>query len=119
MAVAVPDPVQLEFVCEAMVIPNVGWVIVAVANPWHPFLSVAVMVYVPALKPEAVRFVPPLGAQSYVLGAVPPVAAFAVALPAELQFAPVVEAMVIVSMGCVIVTDAVAVHPLLSVTVIV
>ena len=63
LAVALPDPLQLVFVCDAIVTFRVGWVMVAVANPWQPFLSVAVMVYIPALRLEAVRLVPPLGDQ--------------------------------------------------------
>ncbi len=63
LAVALPDALQLAFTCEAIVMLKVGWVMVTVANPWHPFLSVAVIVYVPSLRPVAVRFVPPLGVQ--------------------------------------------------------
>jgi hypothetical protein len=69
-----------------------------------------------------VRLVPPLGVQLYVYGEVPPVAALAVALPVPpLQSIFVCEAIVIAIAvrGWVIVTGAVAVHPLLSVAVIV
>ena len=46
----------------------------------HPLESVTVHVYVPTGNPVAVALVPPLGAQLYVYGPVPPVA-FTVALP--------------------------------------
>ena len=66
LAVALPllFPLQSRSVCDAIVIDKaVGWVIVAEAVAIHPLLSVAVIVYVPALSLEALSLVPPLGVQ--------------------------------------------------------
>ena len=45
---------------------RVGWLIVTEAVAVHPLLSVTVIVYVPKLRLEAVRFVPPEGDHEYV-----------------------------------------------------
>ena len=44
----------------------VGWVIVKLRVAVHPFASVTVTVYAPALKPVAVAPVPPAGDHEYV-----------------------------------------------------
>jgi hypothetical protein len=85
----------------------------------QPFLSVTVTVYVPAVRLVAVALVPPLGAHEYVYGTVPP-PAVTVAPPVAppLHLTLVVELIEAVrTVGCVIVTAAVAVQPFLSVTV--
>ena len=96
-----------------------GSVITTEVTEVQPFASVAVTLYVPAAKPVAVAEVWPLF-HKYVMVPVPPVPA-AVAAP----FAPpkqetLVEALIVTETalaGCVIVTVAVSVQPLASVTV--
>jgi hypothetical protein len=44
-----------------LAVSNGGCVIVTVAVAVHPLASVTVAVYVPALKPVPVAFVPPVG----------------------------------------------------------
>ena len=85
----------------------------------QPFASVAVTLYVPAVKPVAVAEVWPLF-HRYVMVPVPPVPA-AVAVPSEAPMQETfVHALIVTATalaGCVIVTVAVSVQPLASVTV--
>jgi len=124
-AVALPDPaLQLILVTDVMLIPNAdtGWVIVALVVAVHPLLSLTVTVYVPATRPVAVTvFWLPASLQLYVYGEVPPVAVPAVAEPMPpLHNTFISEAKLIPRIpGWVIVAAAVAVHPLLSLAVIV
>src|SRR5688572_30292071 len=89
-----------------------------VAVAVHPLASVTVTVYVPAVRPVALALVPPEGAQLYEYAGVPP-PAVAVALPVfpPKQRTGVMVAETVSNVGCVIVTVAVLVHPLASVTV--
>ena len=93
---------------------------VTVAVCIQPLASVTVTVYVPALSPVAVGVVcTGVVFHEYVYGAVPPVA-FTVAVP---LFPPLHNTFVepattaLSTGGCVILTDAVPVQPLESVTV--
>ena len=118
-AVPVFPPLHKILVDAEMVAVNKGGcVIVTVAVAEHPVASFTVTVYVPALRPVPIAFVPPVGAHDYVYGAVPPVA-LAVAVPVEppLHSTPVLPVILAVTAeGCVTVTVAVSVHPLWSVT---
>ena len=59
-------PLQRMLVCDAIVTPSAeaGWVIATEAEAVHPWLSVTVMVYVLAVRLEAVNPFPPLGVQA-------------------------------------------------------
>jgi len=122
-AVAVPllPPLQATFVDEGIVTVTIaGCVIVTCAVAVHPLASVAVTVYVPAINPVAVAVVcTGVVFQESVFAPVPPPAdAVAVPLLPPLQATFVDEGIVTVTIaGCVIVTCAVAVHPLASVAV--
>src|SRR5271155_5252518 len=101
-----------------MLIPraDAGWVIVATAMAGHPLLSVAVIVYVPALS-VALRLLPPPPLQEYVYGETPPVAVLAVTVPVSpLHNTLVTEEIPIPTevAGWLMLPEAVAVHPLLS-----
>ena len=64
VAVALPLLLPQEAgIVEVLTVNTAGWVIVAEAVFVQLFASVTVTVYVPALKPVAVAFVPPLGVQ--------------------------------------------------------
>ena len=65
LAVAEPEaaPLQLAGVGVPVAERTAGATMVAIVVFVHPFASVTVHVYVPALKPEAVAFDPPLGLQ--------------------------------------------------------
>ena len=96
-----------------------GSVITTEVTEIQPFASVAVTLYVPAAKPVAVAEVWPLF-HRYVIVPVPPVPA-AVAVPSEApKQETFVDALIVTATalaGCVIVTVAVSVQPLASVTV--
>jgi hypothetical protein len=63
--VPVLPPLQFTFwVVVAVTVNAPVCVMVIEAEPVHPFLSVALMVYVPALRPVAARLVPPVGLQA-------------------------------------------------------
>ena len=84
----------------------------------HPFASVTVTEYVPAVRFDKSSVVAPFD-QRYVYAVVPPDTdklAAPVELPKQRTFVPDIEA-VSAAAGCVIVTLAVVVHPLASVIV--
>jgi hypothetical protein len=84
----------------------------------HPFASVMVHVYVPAVNPLAVAPVPPDGAQEYVYpGVAPDATTDAVPVFPPLQRTGVVLLVAVSAVGCVTVADAVVVQPWESVTV--
>ena len=96
-----------------------GCVITTAAVAVQPFASVTVAVYVPAVRAVVVLFVPPLGLQLYVYAGVPP-PAVTVALPLLPPLHVTGEEAVITAVntgGCVIVVDAVILHPFASFTV--
>ena len=97
---------------------SVGSVTVALVVIVHPFASVTVTVYAPALSPLAVAAVPPDGDHEYVYPAVP-LLATTLALP---EFPPLHKTAVAVAedvsnVGWVTAVTAVDVHPIASVTV--
>ena len=123
-AVTVAEPVEAPlhstFVCA--VIEAVSWdgsVITTEVLDVQPFTSVAVTLYVPAVRPVAVAEVWPLF-HKYVIVPVPPVPE-AVAEPFEppkqLTFTEVGIVTATALAGCIIVTVAVSVQPFESVTV--
>ena len=73
-AVAVPSaaPLQPALVEEMLTATAVGSAMVTSSVSVHPFASVAVTVYVPAVSPEAVAEDPPPPDQAYVIVPVPP-----------------------------------------------
>jgi len=96
-----------------------GSVRVTEAVAIHPKASAAFTVYVRANKPDAEAFVPPPGVHKYVYGFTPPLAV-AVAIPSfplkQLTFLTE-EMLTEVVVGWVMLTVLLAVHWLLSVTV--
>src|SRR5205814_4768921 len=103
-------PLHVTLVTTCVVVIGGGCVIVTDVVAVHPLLSVTVNVYVPAVSPACDGVivypgVPPLG----VITTEPFVPPLHVTL--------VTTCVVVIGGGCVIVTDVVAVHPLLSVTV--
>ena len=119
-AVASPSFPPLQFTLsstEAAATSAVGSVIVTESVSVQPFASVAVTVYIPADSP-VIEDPEPLLLQEKEYPEVPPDAeaeAAPVLPPLQLTFVPV--AVTARTVGCVIVVDAVPVHPLLSVTV--
>jgi pyridoxal biosynthesis lyase PdxS len=115
----VEAPLHKTFVVEGIDTANkVGCVIVTVVDVVHPLASVAVTVYVPAVRLLLVAVVDPVF-QRYEYPAVP-FAANAVAPPVDppLHNTLVVEGIEIVSgVGCVIVAVVDVVHPFASVAV--
>jgi len=84
----------------------------------QPCASVIVQVYVFALSPLAEEPVPPDGAHAYVYGPVPPEAVTeAVPFAPPLQETFVCACVALSTVGCVIVTTAVPLQELASVTV--
>jgi hypothetical protein len=111
-------PKQDTGVAVAEAVTAVGCVTTAVADEVHPFASITVTVYVPAVRPVAVAVVWLLIDHRYVIGAVPPVAV-AVALPL-LPPAQETFTTLVVTVGplrLITVAEAVFVQPLASVTV--
>jgi hypothetical protein len=72
VALPLQTALQVTFTCDCVAVITGGCVIVAVAVAVHPFASVTVTVYEPAMSVFAVAPVPPDGAHAYVYGAVPP-----------------------------------------------
>ena len=111
-------PLQLTFVGVPIEATSaVGSVKVTTSVSVQPFASVALTVYVPAVRPE-IDEPDPLLLHENVYPEVPPEAdaeAVPSLPPLQLMFVPV--AVTARAVGCVIVVDAVPVHPLLSVTV--
>jgi hypothetical protein len=119
-AVNVPlPPLHNGGVFDAVGAKAVGWVIVVVAVPVQPLLSVTVIVYVPAVNPATVVVVCPL-LHEYVYGPVPPVTPVTDTLPVA---PPLQSTLVSVAVGVITapVVDTIAVavwvHPFASVTV--
>ena len=111
-----PLQLALESTIAAATI-TAGSVIVTDALSEHPLLSVITTLYVPATTPVIEAVVAPL-LHKYVYGIVPPVAE-AEAPPLEYPLQLVLESTIAaatIAVGSVIVTDALSVHPLLSVT---
>ena len=69
----------------------------------HPFASVTVMEYAPALKLVAIGFVSPEGVHKYVNAPIPPLA-ITVAPPPPWQVADVKVTVVVIAEGCIITT---------------
>jgi hypothetical protein len=65
-AVPVVPPLQSTGVVAVVAVTAVGCVKVTLAVVLHPFASVTVTVYDPAINPVAVAPVPPEGAHAYV-----------------------------------------------------
>jgi hypothetical protein len=91
---------------------------VVVAVLIHPFASVIVTVYVPAVNPPAVTVVCKVGFHEYVYGTVPP-AALTVERPLfpPLQVTFTLVKELVMMAGSVITIEAVAIQPFPSVTV--
>src|SRR6185437_80675 len=113
-------PLQSTLVTDAILTVSPGVLpTITAAVAIHAFASVTVTVYVPAVNPVAVALVPPLGAHENVYAGVPPEGE-AVAVPlgsVPPQAEGVDEPAIAIARGCVIIAEAVAVHPLASVTV--
>lgn len=111
-------PPQVALVNEVVAVMAVGCVMVNVLVITQPFASVTVTVYVPAQSADADAPVPPLGAQEYEYGAVPP-EGVTVAEPVHwpLQSTLVCAPVVLSAGGCVMVNVRVVVQPFASVTV--
>ena len=114
------DPLLLLVTAAVTVTALAGCVIVTQATLRQLFASLTVTQCCPAAKPVLVAVVFPF-AHKNVYGAVPPepeAVAEPVDCPKQLTFTTVPELIVAVTaLGCVKVTDAVAVQPLLSVVV--
>jgi hypothetical protein len=103
---------------EVAATPEGGSVTVTVCEVTHPFTSVMVHVYDPALRPEAVEAFPPAGAHAYVYAGVPPAGATLADPSLPPKQVTLTPALVAVSCGgSVIVIEAVPTQPVLSVTV--
>jgi hypothetical protein len=96
-----------------------GCVMLTVCVCVQEFASLIVQVYVPAVNPEAVAAVPPVGAHAYVNTPVPPEAATV----ADPLFPPLHETLVdaeiveVIAEGCVMLTVCVWVQEFASVIV--
>jgi hypothetical protein len=114
------DPLLLLVTAAVTVTALAGWVIVTQATLRQLFASLTVTQCCPAAKPVLVAVVFPF-AHKNVYGAVPPepeAVAEPVDCPKQFTLTTVPELIVAVTaLGCVKVTDAVAVQPLLSVVV--
>jgi len=114
------DPLLLLVTAAVTVTALAGCVIVTQATLLQLFASLTVTQCCPAAKPVLVAVVVPFDHRN-VYGAVPPepaTVAEPVDCPKQFTFTTVAELIVAVTaLGCVIVTDAVAVQPLKSVVV--
>jgi hypothetical protein len=97
----------------------VGCLMVTVSIAEQPLASFTVMVYRPAMSPDANAELPPLGVQEYVRAPEPPEAvAMAEPLAPPLQLTGVEEGILTtIGPGCVMVMLVLVMHPLASVTV--
>jgi hypothetical protein len=108
---------SVKFIIDA--VTAAGSAMVTFVEAEQPFASRMVMVYVPALSPEAFTAVPPVGVHVYEYGPVPP-AAFAVAVPSAPPLQVTSVEVGIVAVGPAVFDTAafaVAVHPFASVMV--
>jgi hypothetical protein len=107
----------LTGVADVFVISCGGSVIVTDCVTVHPLLSVETTVYVPAVSPVAVAFVPPVGLQANVYPGFPPdVVTVAAPVASPKQSTSVCVDVAVNAVGAVIVNDCVVVQPLTSVT---
>jgi hypothetical protein len=121
VAVAVPvdDPLHNTLTCVVPTVSATGWVIVTLAVLIHRLASVTVTIYVPAARPVAVAVVCTGNVfHEYVYGPTPP-AGVAVAVPVDDPLHNTLTCVVptVSATGWVIVTLAVLIHRLASVTV--